>query len=149
MAKAPLKKKVTAPTRSAQEVVTELDNLKQNKKLIEKRETELKKELTSILEREGAKDDKGNIKLVVGDKLAQIQARKSVKLNKDRAEEFFRAKGLWAEVIDTVEVINEGYVEQALLNEKFSMQELEEITDVKVVPALVLSNYKPEEVEEE
>ena len=147
VAKAKLKKKTTVVARSVEDVVHELTVLKDRKKDIEKREKELKEQLGTILEAEGVKDSKGSFKLVVGDKLAQKQARKSVKLNREKAEEFFKSIGIWDEVIEVKEEINEDYVEQALLAEKFTMEELEEITDIKVSYAIVINNYKPEEEE--
>ena len=147
MAKANLKKKTTVVARSVEDVVYELTVLKDRKKDIEKREKELKEQLGTILEGEGVKDSKGSFKLVVGDKLAQKQARKSVKLNREKAEEFFKSIGIWDEVIEIKEEINEDYVEQALLAEKFTMEELEKITDIKVSYAIVINDYKPEEEE--
>jgi hypothetical protein len=147
VAKAKLKKKTTVVARSVEDVVHELTVLKDRKKDIEKREKELKEQLGTILEGEGVKDSKGSFKLVVGDKLVQKQARKSVKLNREKAEEFFKSIGIWDEVIEVKEEINEDYVEQALLAEKFTMEELEEITDIRVSYAIVINNYKPEEEE--
>lgn len=149
MAKTTLKKKKTSvPTRSVEEVVSELTIIKDQKKLIEQREKELKDILGEILEGEGVKDSKGSFKLVVGDKLAQKQARKTVKLNRERAEELFKSLGIWEEVVEIKEEINEDAVEQALLADKFSMEQLEDITDVKTTYAIVLEDYKPEEDEE-
>ena len=145
MSKPKLKKKTKVVARSVDDVVYELTSLKDRKKDIEKREKELKAQLGEILEGEGIKDSKGSFKLVVGDKLAQKQARKSVKLNREKAEEFFKSIGIWDEVIEIKEEINEDSVEQALLAEKFSMEELEEITDIKVTYAIVINDYKPEE----
>lgn len=147
MAKAKLKKKTKVVNRSVEDVVHELTALKDRKKDIEKREKELKEQLGEILEGEGIKDSKGSFKLVVGDKLAQKQARKSVKLNRDRAEEFFKSIGIWEEVVEIKEEINEDNVEQALLADKFTMDELETITDVKTTYAIVIADYKPEEEE--
>ena len=145
MAKANLKKKTTVVARSVEDIVHELTVLKDRKRDIEKREKELKDQLGQILEAEGIKDSKGSFKLVVGDKLAQKQARKSVKLNREKAEEFFKSKGIWDEVIEIKEEINEDFVEQALLADKFSMEELEEISDIKVTYAIIINDYKPEE----
>lgn len=147
MAKVKLKKKTKVVARSVDDVVYELTALKDRKKDIEKREKELKEQLGQILEGEGTKDSKGSFKLVVGDKLAQKQARKSVKLNREKSEEFFKSIGIWDEVIEIKEEINEDSVEQALLAEKFTMEELEEITDVKVTYAIVINDYKPEDEE--
>lgn len=147
MAKAGMKEKTTVVARSVEDIVHELTVLKDRKKDIEKREKELKEQLGTILEGEGVKDSKGNFKLVVGDKLVQKQARKSVKLNREKAEEFFKSIGIWEEVIEVKEEINEDLVEQALLAEKFTMEELEKITDIKVSYAIVINDYKPEEEE--
>lgn len=147
MAKVKLKKKTKVVARSVDDVVYELTALKDRKKDIEKREKELKEQLGQILEGEGIKDSKGSFKLVVGDKLAQKQARKSVKLNREKSEEFFKSIGIWDEVIEIKEEINEDSVEQALIAEKFTMEELEEITDVKVTYAIVINDYKPEDEE--
>lgn len=147
MAKAVLKKKTKVVARSVDDVVYELTALKDRKKDIEKREKELKEQLGQILEGEGIKDSKGSFKLVVGDKLAQKQARKSVKLNREKSEEFFKSIGIWEEVIEIKEEINEDSVEQALLAEKFTMEELEGITDIKVTYAIVINDYKPEDKE--
>ena len=140
--------KTTLPVRKLEDVIHELDSLKEKKKLIEKREKELKEDLGKILEAEGTKDNKGSFSLVVGDKIAQKQARKTVSINQERAEHFFKKIGIWEEVIEVKEVINEDYVEQALNNEKFTIEELEDITDVKTVYAIVVSNYKPETEQE-
>lgn len=126
-------------------IVSELDVIKQNKKLIEERETKLKLELGALLEKEGVKNDKGSFVKRVGNKVAVKEARKSVKLNPEKAEAFFKELGIWDEVVEIKEVINENYVEQALLNEKFTMEELEEVTDIKTTYAIVLRDYKPEE----
>lgn len=147
MAKVKLKKKTKVVARSVDDVVYELTALKDRKKDIEKREKELKEQLGQILEGEGIKDSKGSFKLVVGDKLAQKQARKSVKLNREKSEEFFKSIGIWDEVIEIKEEINEDSVEQALLAEKFTMEELEDITDIKVTYAIVINDYKPEDEE--
>ena len=147
MAKVTLKKKTKVVTRSVEDVVYELTALKDRKKDIEKREKELKDQLGQILEGEGIKDSKGSFKLIVGDKLAQKQARKSVKLNREKAEEFFKSIGIWDDVIEIKEEINEDSVEQALLAEKFTMEELEDITDIKVTYAIIINDYKPEDEE--
>ena len=145
MAKTTLKKKTKVTGRNVEDVIFELSALKDKKKDIEKREKELKEALGIILEGEGVKDSKGSFKMIVGDKLAQKQARKSVKLNEERAKEFFSSIGIWEEVIEIKEELNEDKVEQALIAEKFTMDELESITDIKVSYAIVVSDYVPEE----
>ena len=149
--KKPLKAKSNSSTQDRIEsLVKELTIIKDNKKLIEAREKELANELKELLPLVAQKDNKGSYKLVVGDKVAQKQARKSVSLNKKKAEEFFTELGLWEQVTDVTRVINENYVEQALLNDEITEEQLESITDVKTTYSLVLADYKPEEeVQEE
>ena len=136
---------VAMPVRSAEDILYELEKLRSRKKDMDKREKILKADLGIILEGEGVKDSKGTFKLLVGNILAQKQARKSVKLNPEKSEKFFKSIGIWEEVIETKEILNESYVEQALTNEKFTMEELEAITDVKTTYAILFAEYKPED----
>jgi len=151
--KAPLKKKEATktkmPTRKPEDIVAELESLKAKKKEIEKREKTLKADLGVILERDGIKTSTGSFNLVIGDKLVQKQARKTMKLNPEKAEQFFKEIGIWEEVTETKQIINEDFVEQAFHNEKFTADELEAITDIKTVYAIVITDYKPEDTEEE
>lgn len=150
MAKKLVKKsKTTLTRRTPEDLVYELDTLKAQKKILEQREKELKALLDEVLEAEGAKDDKGSYKLIVGDKLAVKQARTSIKLNNEKAEEFFKSIGIWEDVIETKEVINEDLVEQALVSEAFTMEEFETICDKKVTYAILVNEYKQEEAQEE
>lgn len=140
------------PTRNAKPldvnaIVNELEELKAKKKLIETREKDLKEKLKTIVTKEGAKDQNGSYKLVVGDKLAQCQARKTVKLNQKVAEELLKAKGLWDEVKEVKETVNEDLLAQIYTEEKITSEDLEGMTDTKIVYAMVITDYKPEEDE--
>lgn len=150
MAKKLVKKpKTTLTRRTPEDLVYELDSIKAQKKLLEQREKELKAQLDVVLETEGAKDDKGSFKLIVGDKLAVKQARTSIKLNNEKAEEFFKSIGIWEDVVETKEVINEDLVEQALVSEAFTMDEFEAICEKKVTYAILINEYKQEEESKE
>jgi hypothetical protein len=148
--KAPVTK---MPTRSLYQVLHELDQLKAQKKLIEERETALKADLTVYLEAEGVKDSKGSFNIITEldgkPKLAQKQARKTIKLNPEKAEVLFKEKGIWEEVTETKVVINEDFVEQAYTSEKITADELEAISDIKTTFAIVVMDYKPETPAEE
>ena len=128
-------------------IVNELEELKAKKKLIETREKDLKEKLKTIVTKEGAKDQNGSYKLVVGNKLAQCQARKTVKLNQKVAEELLKAKGLWDEVKEVKETVNEDLLAQIYTEEKITSEDLEGMTDTKIVYAMVITDYKPEEDE--
>jgi hypothetical protein len=139
--------KGTMTSRNPESIINELETLKANKKLIEKREEELKKELGVILEAEGTKDNKGSFNLIIGDIKAQKQARKTVKLNPEKAEELFKELGIWKDVTETKTVIKDDLVEQAVVDEKLSMDDLEKVTDIKVTYAIVIGKYEPEQDE--
>jgi hypothetical protein len=148
--KAPVTK---MPTRSLLQVLHELDTLKANKKLLEAREAELKADLVVYLEAEGVKDTKGSFNIITEvdgkQKLAQKQARKTVKLNQERSEELFKKLGIWEEVTETKTVLNEDYIEQALLNGKLTQEQFENLCDINTTFAIVVMDYKPEAPAEE
>lgn len=143
------KSKTTLPSRSISDLVEELESIKQQKKIIDVREKEVRKEMDAILEAEGVKDDKGSFKMIIGDKLASKQARISVSLDKTKAEEFFKNLGIWDDVTKTQVVIDEDLVEQAFVSEAFTADELEAITNKKVTYAIVVNDYTPPAENEE
>lgn len=138
--------KTKIPTRSVEDIVEELVKLKERKKDIEKREKQLKKDLETILVHEGRKDSKGNTSMIVGNRLAQRQARKSVKIDKEKAEIFFKARNLWDKVSRIEEVLDEDAIEQLFIEGKISAEDLETITDVKTTYAIIIKDYKQEEM---
>lgn len=123
----------------------EMEKVKSSKKLLDEREKELKKRILEFVSEGGVKDSKGSTNLIHGDKLVKNQARVSVKLNENRAEDYFREIGIWDRVCETKEIINENYVEQAILDGVLTAEELETLVDKKTTYALVISDYKPEE----
>lgn len=125
-------------------LLAEMEKVKESKKLLDSREKELKARILEFVSSDGVKDSKGSTKLVHGDKLIQNQARVSVKLNANKAEDYFREIGIWDKVSETKEVINEDYVEQAILEELITPEELETLVDKKVTYALVISKYEEE-----
>lgn len=132
-------------TVSLQTLLAEMDKVKETKKLLDTREKELKTLILEYVSKEGVKDSNGSVKLVFGDRLVNNQARKSVKLNESRAEDFFRGLGIWDKVSETKEVLNENYVEQAVLEGLITTDDLESLVDIKTTYALVISKYTPEE----
>ncbi len=138
--------KTKIPTRSVEDIVEELVKLLERKKDIEKREKQLKKDLEIILVHEGQKDSKGNTSMIVGNRLAQRQARKSVKIDKEKAEIFFKARNLWDKVSRIEEVLDEDAIEQLFIEGKISAEDLETITNVKTTYAIIIKDYKQEEM---
>lgn len=139
-----IKQKHTA-TVTLSSLLGEMEQVKESKKLLDSREKELKARILEFVTRDGSTDTKGSTKLVYGDKLVQHQARVSVKLNNTKAEDYFREVGIWDKVIEVKEVINEDYVEQAILEGLLSAEELEALVDKKTTYALVISKYEQED----
>lgn len=133
-------------------IAEELNHVKEMKKDLEARETDLKNELGKLLEENCYKDSKGSyitkIEIDGKEKVVKKECRKRPKLNAERAEEYFRAHKLWDFVTEKREVINESYVEQAVLQGKMSAKDLESITDMNTSYAIVIRDYKPEDEEE-
>ena len=145
-----VKKKLPTKTQKPLDVnslVNEIENIKAQKKLLEAGEKELKDKLKTIVTETGAKDQNGSFKLIVGDKLAQCQARKTIKLNQTLAREILEAKGLWDEVKEVKEYVNEDLLAQIYTQEKISSEEFEGMIDTKLVYAMVITDYKEEEEE--
>ena len=142
--KARIKSRTTAT--SLESLLAEMERVKESKKLLDAREKELKSRILEFVTKDGVTDPKGSTRLVYGDKLVQNQARVSVKLNNNKAEDYFREIGIWDKVSETKEIINEDYVEQAVLEGLLTAEELETLVDKKVTYALVISKYEEEEV---
>ena len=145
-----VKKKLPTKTQKPLDVnslVNEIENIKAQKKLLEAREKELKDKLKAVVQEKGAKDQNGSFKLIVEDKLVQCQARKTVKLNQTLAREILEAKGLWDEVKEVKESVNEDLLAQIYTQEKITSEELEGMTDTKIVYAMVITDYKQEDEE--
>lgn len=133
--------------RAPQDIIKELNSIKANIKLLEEREAKLKAEIVSAVEFMGVKDSKGSMIMKVGDWVAKKEARKTYKLDQERAENLFREIGIWDFVSESKEVINNDYVEQAVLQKKLTMAQLKSVTDEKIVFATVVKPYKPDEEE--
>ena len=126
--------------------VQEYMELSKQEKAIKKRKDELAKRIKEHAQQNGVKDSNGssymsNERFVFGS-----QARKSIKLNQDRAKDFLLAQGLYERVVEVKESINEDKVEQLLAENLITPEDLENLVDVKITYAI---DVKEREVEEE
>ena len=126
--------------------VQEYMELSKQEKAIKKRKDELAKRIKEHAQQNGVKDSNGssymsNERFVFGS-----QARKSIKLNQDRAKDFLLAQGLYERVVEVKESINEDKVEQLLAENLITPEDLETLVDVKITYAI---DVKEREVEEE
>lgn len=126
--------------------VQEYMELSKQEKAIKKRKDELAKRIKEHAQQNGVKDSNGssymsNERFVFGS-----QARKSIKLNQDRAKDFLLAQGLYERVVEVKESINEDKVEQLLVENLITPEDLETLVDVKITYAI---DVKEREVEGE
>lgn len=115
-----------------EDALREYAEIRQKEKLLKERKDQLSKYIKEYVSSNGAKDSKGsyyseNEKFVYGS-----QAKKSIKINEDKAKNFFSSKGLLDKVITTVEQVDETKIEQLIAEGEISPEDIEEIVDIKV-----------------
>lgn len=126
-------------------LLQEYSTLRDEKKKIDDRMKKLADLIKDNAEKTGVKDDKGSYYAEDENFVYGKQCKKSVSFNQERALQFFKNRGL-VDCIDTVEVINEGAVEEHINTGDISYEDLEDITDTKVSYAIDLK--KKEEMTE-
>lgn len=108
--------------RITEEYLRELGHLK----TLEKITSEYKKLLIKAIDEQGVPDDKGHKWLAAGKFMLQRQKRQGDKLiNKERAEGWAKAKGMW----ESVKVVREELDEDALLAYMYEHRDDEELED--------------------
>ena len=111
--------------------VQEYNELRKQESLLKKRKDELAKLIKEHASEHGTKDSTGSSYCESDKFVFGSQVRKSVKLNHDKAKAFLLGIGLYEQVVETKEVINEDKVEQLLINGDISDEDLESIVDIK------------------
>jgi len=131
------------------QVIDEYTNLSEQAKVIASRKEELATIIKEYAKKHGTKDDKGSYYSEQGDFVYGATAKKTVKLNAEKAEKFFRERKLWKKVTDTIEIINEDKVEGLINAGTMTVDELETITDISTsFSVLVKKKETPEEMPE-
>ena len=129
-------------------LLVDYDNLREQEKLIKKRKDELAKQIKEYAINNGNKDSKGSHFAEEGKYVYGNVAKKSMKLNEDRAKALLNEKGLYREVIQIVEKVDEDKLAQYVASGDLSLEDIESITDVKVSYSLDLREKKTEDDEE-
>lgn len=113
--------------------IKELESLKKH----------LAEQLKQGAENVGVKDDRGSFYVETESALVGKVAKKSIKLNQEKAIKLLREKDL-ENLIDEVTVyeVNESKLESAIQNGDVSRSELESITDTKVTYAVVVKEVE-------
>ena len=129
--------------------VQEYTDLSKQEKAIKKRKDELAKYIKEHAQQNGVKDSNGSSYMSNDRFVFGSQARKSIKLNQVRAKEFLLSQGLYEQVVEVKESINEDKVEQLLQQGLITTDDLEAIVDVKVTYAIDVKEKEVEQSPEE
>lgn len=100
----------------------EFKKAKEATAVFEKRMTDLKKELTSVVEEFGVADDKGSLWVEVGDMKLKRERRVQTVFNNNEAVVWAQANGYWDDVKEVVEILSED----KLLGLAWNNKELED-----------------------
>lgn len=125
--------------------VQEYNELRKQESLLKKRKDELAKLIKEHANEHGTKDSTGSSYCESDKFVFGSQVRKSVKLNHDKAKAFLLGVGLYEQVVETKEVINEDKVEQLLINGDISDEDLESIVDIKTTYSVSVTERQVEE----
>jgi hypothetical protein len=123
------------------EQVRQYDELRRQQDIIKGQMERLAANIKSHAEKHGAKDDKGSFICDSGDFIFGKQARKTVKFIQDAACKFFIENGL-SQAVETINQVKEDAVEKLIGDGSISFEELESITEMKVIYAILV---KPKE----
>lgn len=134
---------------SIAEKVYEYNQLRSKAKIIKSRMDEIAKEIKTHLTSNFSPDAKGSYYTEDENFIYGNQAKKSIKLNEERAKLFFQENNLLEEVSEVKIVINEDKVSKLLDEGKITQEELETLVDIKVSYSIDIKEKKKEEVEEE
>ena len=138
-----LKVKKTIPVR---EYIQEYVRLREEKKRIDARLSQISEALKQYAEDKGQKDDKGSYYFERDGYNVGKQARKSITFDLDKAVKFFRKRG-YPECIVTREEIDMDAVNELFSEGEITEEDLEKITSTKVTYSI---DIKPvEEVTDE
>ena len=127
------------------EKVAEYNLLRAKQKTIKARMDELAKDIKGYLTKTVSPDSKGNYYQEDDNFIYGNMAKKSIKLNEERAKVFLQERNLLEQVSDVKIVINEDKLEQLLANETISMAEFESLVDTKVSYSIDIKEKKKEE----
>lgn len=122
--------------------------LRKMKSDTEKRMKEVANSLKEFAMSNGVKDSNGSAYYETEKFVFGSQAKKSVKLNEEKAKDYLLALGLYEKVVETKEYINEDKLEQLMMNGEILPEDLEAMVDIKTSYAIDIKEKK-EEVEEE
>lgn len=133
--------------RTVADMVAEYNLLRAKSKLIKSEMDKLAKDIKAYLTSNVTPDSKGNYYEENDSFVYGNQAKKSVKLNEDRAKVFFQERNLLEEVSEVKVVLNEDKISKALEEGKITQEELEALVDIKVTYSIDIKEKEKQEEE--
>lgn len=122
----------------------EYDKLRAEKKVIEEQLKKLGADIQKYAEEHGVKDEKGSYYSENGTFVYGKTARKTVKLNQEKALHYLKLHN-FGDCIETEEVVNEDALAAKVSDGKISQKDLESFTDVKVTYSVSVTKKETEE----
>ena len=127
------------------EQVAEYNLLRAKSKTLKSRMDALAKSIKEHLTKNVTPDSKGNYYAENEDFIYGNMAKKSIKLNEERAKVFLQERNLLEQVSDVKIVINEDKLEQLLADGTITMEEFETLVDTKVSYSIDIKEKKKDE----
>lgn len=112
-------------------LVTEYQDLKSMVDKYTTRLNSLKKELSDQVDLYGHEDEKGSKWLPLGVCQLKRERRAGVSFDSDAAEKWAHSKGLWDEVVETIEVVSEDKVLSLAWKDDTLKQEIDNLYTIR------------------
>ena len=135
----------TIPMTSIDKMLEEYNILRAKDKTIKTRMDELSKAIKQYATDNISKDSKGNHLTDIDGFTYGTQAKKTVKLNQEKAKAFFMEKNLLETVADVVTVVNEDKVSKLVESGTITAEDIEGIVDIRTTYSLVVKEREREE----
>lgn len=129
-------------------LLDEYQTINDKMKILDKRKKEIAKIVKEYASTHGVKNANGSMFCENNKYIFGQQAKKTVKMNFERAREFFVANKLWDKVREVKEEINEDAVEKLVSEGTISVEDLESLVDIKTQYAVSIKE-KTIETEEQ
>lgn len=126
------------------EQVSEYNMLRAKSKTIKSRMDELAKNIKAHLTKNVTPDSKGSYYAEDDNFVYGNMAKKTIKLNEERAKVFLQERNLLEKASDVKIVINEDKLEQLLANKEITMEELQTLVDTKVTYSIDIKEKQKE-----
>lgn len=133
---------------SIAEKVAEYNLLRAKTKTIKSRMDEIAKEIKTHLTKNVTPDSKGSYYAEDDNFIYGNMAKKSIKLNEERAKVFLQERNLLEQASEVKVVIKEDKLEKLIANGDITLEEFETLVDTKVTYSIDVKEKKKEDIVE-